>query len=304
MSGETMKVRHRVSNEIFLMKNVDRESYWAEAFLCELEHLQLLKNHSNIIRLIEAFNFGRLSYMVVEHFPSNLWEFILKNEIPKSYVQSFTYQICRGVSHCHEKSIMLRNIMPSNIFVTSNLWIKIGDLSLSKTAKNSRVFSSIKVGALEYRAPELLFAEIIGKHYCNYTMAIDVWSVGVSFLTIATRKLSLRGSDAKTMFNCIIEALGTPTSREWQSMDPNYTEHRKEIEEIAPEIRRSGLWKALCSYLECEEIYFAKEFLRYNPKLRISIFATLNHKYFDENNFNKLALPTGQWDGTKAVFIN
>lgn len=45
-----MKVRHRVSNEIFLMKNVDRESYWAEAFLCELEHLQLLKNHSNIIR--------------------------------------------------------------------------------------------------------------------------------------------------------------------------------------------------------------------------------------------------------------
>lgn len=53
-------------------------------------------------------------------------------------------------------------------------------------------------------------------------------------------------------------ALGTPTSREWQSMDPNYTEHRKEIEEIAPEIRRSGLWKALCSYLECEEIYFAK----------------------------------------------
>lgn len=50
MPGEIMKVRHRVSNEIFLMKNVDRESHLAEPFLCELEHIQMVNHHPNIMR--------------------------------------------------------------------------------------------------------------------------------------------------------------------------------------------------------------------------------------------------------------
>lgn len=125
--------------------------------------------------------------------------------------------------------------------------------------------------------------------------------------------------------------MGTPSTSEWESIDSEYNDYRNKILEIAPQNRPQALWSSLPEILNEQEIDFAKviliiliyhflnvifdydscfieklpnyglkEFLRYDPKQRISARSALRHKYF--KNLRKTALPGGQWDGSNVVF--
>ncbi|VDN50273.1 unnamed protein product [Dracunculus medinensis] len=84
----------------------------------------------------------------------------------------------------------------------------------------------------------------------------------------------------------IIIHLGIPTIKQWESMDADYSIHRHEFSWIMPSYNQPDLWLA--------------EFIRYDPKRRISAKDALVHEYF--NDLNKSSLPTRRWDGSKAIF--
>lgn len=90
--------------------------------------------------------------------------------------------------------------------------LKIGDFGLSRTfTVNEKPFTN-EVVTLKYRAPELLLGDR------NYSIAVDIWSVGCIFFDLGFLNPLFDGKDSLEMIKLIFGKLGTPTEEEWPGM--------------------------------------------------------------------------------------
>ena len=88
--------------------------------------------------------------------------------------------------------------------------IKIADFGLAKMIKN-RLYLTVKVVTLWYRAPELLLG------VRNYSTKIDMWSLGCLMAELMIRKpLFYYQQNERDMINKIYDFCGTPDSNDWE----------------------------------------------------------------------------------------
>ncbi|KAJ5077489.1 eukaryotic translation initiation factor 2-alpha kinase eif2-alpha kinase -related [Anaeramoeba ignava] len=97
-------------------------------------------------------------------------------------VKKIFKQILEGMKHCHQQNVIHRDLKPDNIFITSDLNIKIADFGLSrsleknhfKNTRNNEGFqSACGCGTILYSSPEQLFQS----NSCDSTT--DVYSLGI-----------------------------------------------------------------------------------------------------------------------------
>ncbi|XP_053267320.1 G protein-coupled receptor kinase 5 isoform X2 [Pleuronectes platessa] len=82
----------------------------------------------------------------------------------------YAAEVCCGLMHLHQKSILYRDLKPENILLDDNGHIRISDLGLAvKLSEGSLVRG--RVGTLGYMAPE-----VIG--HDHYGMSADWWGLG------------------------------------------------------------------------------------------------------------------------------
>ncbi|XP_072228113.1 G protein-coupled receptor kinase 5-like [Leuresthes tenuis] len=85
-------------------------------------------------------------------------------------VRFYAAEVCCGLTHLHQKSILYRDLKPENILLDDNGHIRISDLGLAvKLSEGSLVRG--RVGTLGYMAPE-----VIGNN--RYGMSADWWGLG------------------------------------------------------------------------------------------------------------------------------
>uniref|UniRef100_A0AAX7TRJ4 G protein-coupled receptor kinase n=1 Tax=Astatotilapia calliptera TaxID=8154 RepID=A0AAX7TRJ4_ASTCA len=90
--------------------------------------------------------------------------------LTKDRVRFYAAEVCCGLIHLHQKSILYRDLKPENILLDDNGHIRISDLGLAvKMSEGSLVRG--RVGTLGYMAPE-----VIG--YERYGMSVDWWGLG------------------------------------------------------------------------------------------------------------------------------
>uniref|UniRef100_UPI0037E7A413 G protein-coupled receptor kinase 5 n=1 Tax=Semicossyphus pulcher TaxID=241346 RepID=UPI0037E7A413 len=90
--------------------------------------------------------------------------------LDKTRVRFYAAEVCCGLIHLHQKSIVYRDLKPENILLDDNGHIRISDLGLAVRLSEETLVRG-RVGTLGYMAPEV----ISHKHY---GMSVDWWGLG------------------------------------------------------------------------------------------------------------------------------
>ncbi|KAK3352153.1 serine/threonine-protein kinase prk1 [Neurospora tetraspora] len=188
-----------------------------------------LRNHANVIRLIEIILEDKCIFMVFEYAEHDLLQIIHhhtqtpRHPIAPGTIKSIMYQLLQGVQYLHTNWVLHRDLKPANIMVTSSGEVKIGDLGLARIFKqpiHNLYMGDKVVVTIWYRAPELLLGS---KHY---TTAIDLWAVGCIFAELLSLRPIFKGEEAKMdskktvpfqkhQMQKIVDVMGLPTRERW-----------------------------------------------------------------------------------------
>lgn len=103
-------------------------------------------------------------------------EFFTETEIMNWFVQ-----ICLSLEYIHRRKILHRDIKSSNIFLTKNNTIKIGDFGISKVLDNTSENAFTVQGTPYYMSPEVCQSK-------PYNYKSDVWSLGCILYEFCTLK--------------------------------------------------------------------------------------------------------------------
>ena len=88
-------------------------------------------------------------------------------------------QICLALQYIHSRKVLHRDIKSSNIFLTGNNTVKLGDFGISRVLTNSVQAANTVVGTPYYMSPEICQNK-------PYNFKSDVWSLGCVLYELCT----------------------------------------------------------------------------------------------------------------------
>ncbi|KAK4875087.1 hypothetical protein RN001_011509 [Aquatica leii] len=222
--GQVYKARDVHSNEMVALKKV-RLEHEKEGFpITAVREIKILRqlNHKNIVNLREivtdkqdAVDFRKDKgsfYLVFEYMDHDLMGLLESgmvdfNELNNACIMR---QLLEGLSYCHRKNFLHRDIKCSNILMNNKGEVKLGDFGLARlyNAGKERQYTN-KVITLWYRPPELLFGEE------RYRPAIDVWSCGCILGELFLKRPLFQANTEVMQLEMISKLCGTPTPAVW-----------------------------------------------------------------------------------------
>ncbi len=108
----------------------------------------------------------------------------------------FIQTVC-GVAELHKRKIMHRDLKSANIFLNSNMVVKLGDLNVSKVLKRDDL-STTQTGTPYYAAPEIWRDE-------PYDESSDIWSIGVVLYEMLTLSPPFKAKNIAGLRKKVIE---------------------------------------------------------------------------------------------------
>ncbi|KAK7389470.1 hypothetical protein VNO78_24545 [Psophocarpus tetragonolobus] len=294
--GKVYKAREKGSGKLVALKKtrleMDEEGVPPTA-LREVSLLQLLSQSLYIVRLLSVEHVDKIPkahkasgnpnpqtkpvlYLVFEYLDTDLKKFIDSHRkgpnprpLPHSLVQSFLFQLCKGVAHCHSHGVLHRDLKPQNLLLDHHKGIlKIADLGLARAFTVPLKSYTHEIVTLWYRAPEVLLGST------HYSTAVDIWSVGCIFAEMVRRQPLFPGDSEFQQLIHIFRILGTPTEHLWPGVTSLRDWHLYPT--WPPQSLDSNL-PSLCPL----GLDLLSKMLKYNPSERISAKSALDHPYFD-----------------------
>ncbi|KAG5838921.1 hypothetical protein ANANG_G00228810 [Anguilla anguilla] len=197
-----------------------------------LTEVSLLKNlkHANIVILHDIIHTDQSLTLVFEYL-------------------IFMFQLLRGLSYCHKRKILHRDLKPQNLLINDRGELKLADFGLAR-AKS-----------------------VPTKTYSNEV--VTLWGVGCIFFELVTGRAMFPGSTVKEELHLIVRLLGTPTEESWPGISAN-----QEFQSYRfPQYRAQPLLNH-APRLDTEGLDLLSELLLYDAKLRVSAEASLRHPFF------------------------
>ena len=238
-----------------------------------LREITLLKGlrHENVVQLKDIVNEANRLYIVFELASSDLKKLMDEYTTPLApeLVRSYTLQLFRGLSYCHSRGIMHRDIKPQNLLVTKDGYLKIADFGLARTFSPTLRPLTVEVITRWYRAPEIMLG-------CNtYTTAVDGWSAACVIAEMSNKDPFLPGDSEIDQIHKIFKLLGTPDDRVmpgvtelpyWRNNYPDWPGH--DISLRLPNLDKDG-------------VDLVEQLLIYDPLNRMSAANALRHPYLN-----------------------
>eukprot|EP00897_Mesotaenium_endlicherianum_P003892 jgi/Mesen1/3530/ME000197S02542 len=287
--GKVYKAKCKKTGRIVALKKtrleMEEEGVPSTA-LREISLLQMLSKSVYVVRLLCVEHVDEngkpMLYLVFEYLDTDLKKFMdihgkgPNHPLPTRTVQSFMYQLCKGVAHCHSHGVMHRDLKPQNLLVDKDKGlVKIADLGLGRAFTVPLKSYTHEIVTLWYRAPEVL----LGATY--YSTPVDMWSTGCIFAEMARKTPLFPGDSELQQLLHIFRLLGTPSECTWPGVSKLRDWHDfpqwqpQSLARHVPELNAHG-------------VDLLQKMLVYEPSKRISAKEALNHPYFDDLDKSQL----------------
>jgi len=165
-----------------------------EYILNEIDILQHC-HHPYIIRLIDHFETGDHTYLILEYIKGgDLGEYSkkLSYNFSEEHAANIMNQIAKGIKYLHLFGIFHKDLKPNNIMITqqdTNGIIKICDFGLSQILSGNEKTKSI-AGTPNYISPEIFMG-------IPHNKEVDIWALGVILYFLLSGKLPFQGKTEK-----------------------------------------------------------------------------------------------------------
>eukprot|EP00917_Polyrhabdina_sp_WS-2016_P010592 GHVP01023321.1.p1 GENE.GHVP01023321.1~~GHVP01023321.1.p1 ORF type:complete len:551 (+),score=83.88 GHVP01023321.1:414-2066(+) len=169
----------------------------------EIQLMQTLSHHPNILKIIEIFDTPTDLFLVTEFLEGGeLFDLIAKSRgrIQEQEARLYFQQLIAAVDFCHQNMVTHRDLKPENILLDSNRNIKLADFGLGNFFRNGEVLLT-PCGSPNYASPEVCG----GKPYAG--PEVDVWSCGVILYTLLTGSLPFDDDNMGALKNKICRGL-------------------------------------------------------------------------------------------------
>eukprot|EP00057_Strongylocentrotus_purpuratus_P017287 XP_011671761.1 PREDICTED: mitogen-activated protein kinase 7 [Strongylocentrotus purpuratus] len=215
-------------------------------------------------------------YVVFDLMESDLHQIIHSNQpFSLEHIRFFLYQILRGLKYIHSADVIHRDLKPSNLLVNENCELKVGDFGMARglstfSTDKKKMFMTSYVATRWYRAPELLFSSD------DYTLAVDVWSVGCILGEMIGRKQMFPGKNPIDQLSLIVDVLGMPPTHMLKSTssDHLYNFFQKNFANKTPKDLSKLYPKA-----DPQGLDLLAKMLIFEPSERITVNKALQHPF-------------------------
>lgn len=262
------------SGELFALKKIRLESEDGGIPSTAIREIALLKElqHPNIVRLYDVLHTERRLTLVFEYLDQDLKKLldVCDGGLDPQTTKSFLYQLLRGVTHCHDRRILHRDLKPQNLLINREGALKLADFGLARAfGIPVRAFTH-EVVTLWYRPPDVLMGSR------SYSTSLDVWSVGCIFAEMATGRPLFPGSSDQDQLMKIFQVLGTPNNELWPEVS-KLPLWKADYPKLGPQP-----WKGFVPKLSPVGIDLLSKMLLFDPSKRISAREAMKHAYFSQ----------------------
>jgi NIMA (never in mitosis gene a)-related kinase len=209
--SKVYKVRRKSDHEIYALKKVILKKLNTKEKSNALNEIRILASitHPNVISYKEAFfdDDSESLCIVMEYADGgDLYQKILDHKKRQTYMsENFLWHILikltRALKALHDLNIMHRDLKSANVFLTKDGKVKLGDLNVSKVAKEA--MNHTQTGTPYYASPEVWKDE-------PYDVKSDIWSLGCVLYEAAALKPPFRGEDMKALYKKVIKGTFPP----------------------------------------------------------------------------------------------
>ena len=216
--AEDTKLERKVAVK-FLADKFDGDLNILKRFFREAKSASAL-NHPNIITVYEIGEFENKPFITTEFIDGITLREFLTWKIPSiGEILDIALQICAALSTAHEAGIIHRDIKPDNVMIRRDGIVKVLDFGLAKPSRDYREIDleartkanistvhGLILGTPQYMSPE----QARGKKADART---DIWSFGVLFYQMLTRKLPFEGETTSDIIAAILKSEPPPLTR-------------------------------------------------------------------------------------------
>ncbi|XP_025106180.1 cyclin-dependent kinase 16-like isoform X1 [Pomacea canaliculata] len=267
------KGKSRLTDSLVALKEI-RLEHEEGAPCTAIREVSLLRDlrHANIVTLHDIIHTDKSLTLVFEYLEKDLKQYMddCGNIMSMTNVRIFLFQLLRGLSYCHKRRVLHRDLKPQNLLINERGELKLADFGLARAKSIPTKTYSNEVVTLWYRPPDVLLGST------EYSTSIDMWGVGCIFYEMACGRPLFPGSTVEDELHLIFKMLGTPTedslpsiSRNQDFLAYNFPQYKGEaLITIAPRLDSDGL-------------DLLAKFLKYNPKIRVSAADAAKHSFFN-----------------------
>ncbi|KAL3219956.1 hypothetical protein MRX96_005704 [Rhipicephalus microplus] len=294
--GQVYKAKDKDTGELVALKKVRLENEKEGFPITAVREIKILRqlNHPSIVNLKEivtdkqdALDFKKdkgAFYLVFEYMDHDLMGLLESGlvDFNEHHVASFMRQLLDGLSYCHRRNFLHRDIKCSNILMNNRGQIKLADFGLARlySAEDKARPYTNKVITLWYRPPELLLGEE------RYGPAIDVWSCGCILGELFTRKPVFQANQEIAQLEAISRVCGTPCPAVWPRVIqlPHWATFR-------PKKQHRRRLREEFSFLPPPALDLLDQMLELDPDRRITAEAALRSPWLAQVRPERMAPP-------------